>query len=77
VSLTKQVCEKIITFKDLIKDVFLFLDNDKAGDEATETIVATLIREKINVGSYNEIYKDEKDLSEFWSKPPAPDKFKP
>jgi hypothetical protein len=76
VSLVGEVCDKITAFKTTIKDVFLFLDNDKAGQEATTAIAEKLTPEEIKVGSYNTIYKERKDLSEFWAKGPTNDDFK-
>jgi hypothetical protein len=72
----KEVCEKIIAFKETIKEVFLFMDNDKASHNATNAIVENLIPEEIKVGTYNTIYKEQKDLSEYWSKGPPAEEFR-
>lgn len=70
VSLVGEVCEKIKAFEETIKSVFLFMDNDEAGYKATHVIAYDLEETKINIASYEQMYKGYKDFSEYWKSGP-------
>lgn len=69
-SLTGEVCEKIIAFKDVINYAFLFMDNDDAGYQATHAIATELEEQDIKVGGMEYFYNGYKDLSNFRMKLP-------
>lgn len=64
-SLVNEVCEKLQAFNETVKYVFLFMDNDEAGYQATHAI-AVQLEENFKVGSLEQFYKGYKDLNEFW-----------
>ena len=69
-SLVGEVCKKIIAYKDTIDYVFLFMDNDEAGYQATHALAKNLVQEEIKVASLEQFYSGYKDLNEFWTKSP-------
>lgn len=50
-----------------VEKIFLFLDNDTAGDQATETLTAHFIH-VCNIKDYRNTYKNYKDFNEFLQK---------
>lgn len=67
VSMVNEVCGKIKAFEETVKYVFLFMDNDEAGYQATHAIAEEL-EENFNVGGMEFLYDGYKDLSRFWIK---------
>ena len=69
-SLVGEACEKIAAFNETVRYVFLFMDNDEAGYQATHAIAALLEKEAMQVASFEQFYKGYKDLNEFWMNKP-------
>ena len=76
-SLVSEACQKIIDYKETVVYVFLFMDNDEAGYQATHAIAANLEEHDIKVGSWEQFYRGYKDLSKFWMDNPEAKKLKP
>lgn len=68
VSMVSEVCDKITAFKETVNYVFLFMDNDTAGYQATQAFTENLEREDFKVGSFANFYDVYKDLNEFYRK---------
>lgn len=66
-SLVGEVCDKLIAFKETVKHVFLFMDNDDAGFQATHAIASNLESSDFALGSMEQVYSGYKDISAFWS----------
>lgn len=67
-SMVGEVCNKLIAFKETVKYVFLFMDNDEAGYQATHAIAEKLEEDGLKVASLEQFYKGYKDLNQFWCK---------
>jgi hypothetical protein len=67
-SLVSEACDKIVAFKETVRYVFLFMDNDTAGYQATQNISEILEGKNISVGSLARFYRGYKDLNDFWIK---------
>jgi len=67
VSFTGEVSEKIVAMNEQASSVFLFMDNDIAGEAATHEIALLLESEAITVGDMRNFYKSKNDLNLFWS----------
>lgn len=65
-SMVYEVSNRLIMNKQEITDVFLFLDNDNAGEKATVTLLDMLEPHSLQVGTKNHLYKGWKDLSAWW-----------
>lgn len=77
-SFINEVAGQIITHKDTIKSVFLFLDNDTAGEKGLDQMAAVLEPEGFTIGSMNHQYEGFKDLNDCWVKDPtAKQRLKP
>lgn len=62
-SLVGEVCEKLIAFKETINQVFLFIDNDKAGYLATHNIASNLDKHHFEVATLEQLYSHFKNLN--------------
>ena len=65
-SFIKEAAEGLIKQKDTIKKVFLFQDNDDAGDKALLLMADLLHSEDFIIGTMNHLYTGKKDLNDFW-----------
>lgn len=59
---------ELISRKDEIDTVLLFLDNDTAGDAGTNLIAELLEPEGLRIGTMNHIYEGFKDLNDYLMK---------
>jgi len=66
VSMVNEVSEKIMAFKDTVKTVFLFMDNDEAGKLAALAMAENL-QSCFTVGTMEQVYSGYKDLNKFWT----------
>ncbi|MFD1258114.1 toprim domain-containing protein [Mucilaginibacter terrae] len=66
-SLAGEATNNLIKLKDSIKSVFLFMDNDDAGYQATHFIAGELEPHGFEVGGMEQFYSSAKDLSNFWT----------
>lgn len=65
VSFTNEVAEKVISFSEKIQSVFLFMDNDEAGEVATNEL-ALFLSEIKTVGDKRYLWRTFKDLNIHW-----------
>jgi hypothetical protein len=65
VSFTGEVSEKILSLKEQVTSVFLFMDNDLAGEAATHEFALLLEPVMQRVGDMRESYTGYKDLGKF------------
>ncbi len=66
-SFSGEACTKVIGMQEEIQSVFLFMDNDVAGDNATDFIASELEPYNFNTGCKRQLYKNNKDLSNYWA----------
>lgn len=66
VSLIKNLADKLIENRNSIQYIFLFLDNDYAGEAAQSKLFDLLAAENFIIGTKNHLYEGYKDLSECW-----------
>ncbi|MBA9076554.1 toprim domain-containing protein [Rufibacter quisquiliarum] len=65
-SLSGEVSERIISMRENIDSVFLFMDNDEAGFQSTYKIAGLLDKNDTKIGSFEYQYKNHKDLNAYW-----------
>jgi 5S rRNA maturation endonuclease (ribonuclease M5) len=58
--------DKIINFLASHKNVYLFLDNDATGKKISNDISKELESRGVNVVDKSTIYKNHKDVNEWW-----------
>lgn len=65
VSFTREAADRVIALGEQIQSVFLFMDNDDAGEMATHELALALEELKMSVGDMRGLYKNVKDLNAF------------
>lgn len=66
VSFTSEASEKILRIKEQITSVFLFMDNDAAGEASTHELALLLEPEILCIGDMRAFYNNHKDLGRYW-----------
>lgn len=75
VSNARKAVDFLVERKNTIKFVFLFMDNDRAGEKALHDMALELEPHGFRIGSMNHFYERYKDLNEYWMKAEHQDKF--
>ncbi len=71
-----EIVANIIAAKEQIETVILFLDNDEAGTKASHFMSEELNNAGFTVRPMGSMYKNYKDLSDYWAKDPAAKRVK-
>lgn len=66
----KEATDFITERKQSIQSVLSFMDNDPAGEKATNYLAEMLNEQNIRFGTKNHIYEGYKDLNEWWTDAP-------
>lgn len=70
----RMAADYLIERKGVLKSVLTFLDNDRAGENATRNLSQMLKPHGLQVITMNHIYQGYKDLNDYWMDKHSPDK---